>query len=162
MKMEAKKLDITWLEGEWDVSVKRQTGGARRAMTLAENDLFSAERRMPQMPLERHLWLNPRMMNRGCRSRFSAFTLIELLVVIAIIAILAGLLLPVLASVKKKAKIAQARTEMKNLETAMKGYETEYHRFPASLQTETDSGASGDFTFGTTGFTSPYDKNNSE
>jgi prepilin-type N-terminal cleavage/methylation domain-containing protein len=66
-----------------------------------------------------------------------AFTLVELLVVISIIAVLAGLLLPVLAGMKKKAKIAVARSEMSNLATAIKAYEAEYNRFPMSKNTET-------------------------
>src|SRR5207245_4748164 len=66
-----------------------------------------------------------------------AFTLVELLVVISIIAVLAGLLLPVLAGMKKKAKIALARSEMSHLATAIKAYEEEYNRFPMSKQTET-------------------------
>jgi len=58
------------------------------------------------------------------------FTLIELLVVIAIIAILAGLLLPVLALAKTKARITQARNDIKNLTAAVGQYDTEYTRPP--------------------------------
>jgi prepilin-type N-terminal cleavage/methylation domain-containing protein len=81
--------------------------------------------------------------------RRQAFTLIEMLVVIAIIAILAGILLPVLANAKTKAKIAQAKMEMSNLEAAIKQYESEYHRQPVPKYVET--AAKPDFTFGTTG-----------
>src|SRR5947208_16015478 len=131
MKMEAKKLDITWLEAEWHVTFERRTGGARRARGLQDDGRRFPDRSGSQIPREGNLWLNRGMTNWGCRSRFSAFTLIELLVVIAIIAILAGLLLPALAHVKTKAKISQAKVEMKNIETAIHGYEAEYHRFQA-------------------------------
>ena len=74
-----------------------------------------------------------------------------MLVVIAIIGILAGILLPVLAGMQTRAKIMQAKTEMKNLEAAIKGYEGEYQRMPASKPAEVAAGAAPDldFTFGT-------------
>lgn len=59
-----------------------------------------------------------------------AFTLVELLVVIAIVAILAGILLPVIAKSKTKAKVATARFSIKDLDAAIKAYRTDYQRFP--------------------------------
>jgi prepilin-type N-terminal cleavage/methylation domain-containing protein len=83
---------------------------------------------------------------RARRSR-RAFTLIELLVVIAIIAILAAMLLPALSKSKEKAKIAQAKTEMSQLVTAIKSYESAYSRFPAPPGTQAGG---NDVSFGTT------------
>jgi len=84
--------------------------------------------------------------------RARAFTLVEMLVVIAIIAILASILLPVLSTIKTKAKIAQAKQEMANLETAIKAYESEYNR-PPGYQGAERSSTTGlnhpDFTYGT-------------
>jgi len=76
------------------------------------------------------------------RTSVKGFTLIELLVVIAIIAILAGILLPAVIGAFKKASDAQALSEVKSIETAVKQYFNEYGRYPF------DSGANGDKMYG--------------
>jgi len=80
------------------------------------------------------------------------FTLIELLVVIGIIAVLAGILFPVLAIVKTRAKVQSARREMQGLAMAIKLYDGDYNRYPSSVAAEKAS-ANTDFTFGTRGIT---------
>lgn len=93
-----------------------------------------------------------RSVSMKAHPRLRGFTLVELLVVIGIIAILASISLPVLANVKKKAKIAQARTEMLGLAASIKQYDGDYNRYPASPAAESAS-ANRDFTFGTFGIT---------
>jgi prepilin-type N-terminal cleavage/methylation domain-containing protein len=88
----------------------------------------------------------------ACRP--GGFTLIELLVVIAIIAVLAGLLLPVITGVKKRAKIKLASMDMKNLTAAIHQYETEYSRMPGANAAL--ASASPDFTFGTAAVNGNY------
>ncbi|MBI5388320.1 MAG: type II secretion system protein [Verrucomicrobia bacterium] len=79
-------------------------------------------------------------MKRPSPRRFlPAFTLIEMLVVIAIIAVLAGLLLPVLATAKKKGKIVQAQTEVRNIAAAISAYQSTYGIYPAPTQDAKDA-----------------------
>ena len=81
-----------------------------------------------------------------------AFTLIEMLVVIAIIGILAALLFPVIARVKSRAKISQAKTEMATLMLAISQYQMEYSgNFPVPVYVKSVPPSFPDFTFGTTG-----------
>jgi prepilin-type N-terminal cleavage/methylation domain-containing protein len=58
------------------------------------------------------------------------FTLMELLVVIAIIGVLAGLIFPVAASAKKRAKQTQCMNNMYQIFTAVKQFQLDEHRYP--------------------------------
>ena len=69
---------------------------------------------------------------RRAKRSMSAFTLIELLVVIAIIAILAGILIPTVTTAMRRAEVAQARTEINNLVTAIKAYYNDYGGYPTN------------------------------
>src|SRR6185436_376344 len=71
----------------------------------------------------------------------------------------AALLLPAIAKAKEKAKIGQAKTEMKNLEAAIKAYEGEYSRFPAKKDDETASNPDYTFGLGTLGTTGVENSN---
>ena len=84
-------------------------------------------------------------------------TLIELLVVISIIGVLAGLILPAVGNVKKKARVVQAQKDMADMKGAISVYQHDYSRLPASgapvaPDVVQGAGIAGtDFTFGTTG-----------
>jgi len=77
----------------------------------------------------------------------TAFTLVELLVVIGIIGILAGLISTAVVSAKKKALVASARIEIKNIVGAISKYESEYNRYPCPM----NMNAAEDMVFGLDG-----------
>lgn len=64
------------------------------------------------------------------------FTLIELLTVIAIIAVLMGLLFPAVSTVKESARKAQAKNDAMQLVNGLKGYYTEYGKYPLATPGE--------------------------
>ena len=86
-------------------------------------DIFSQLREISPKPIP----VSEKRQKLSCR--LAAFTLIELLVVIAIIAILAALLLPVLASAKKKAQGAYCRNNLKQVALAWIIYADDYRGY---------------------------------
>lgn len=67
------------------------------------------------------------------RSSPVAFTLIELLTVIAIIGILAGILIPVLGSVRAEARRAACSSNLRQLGQAVLTFEAEKNRLPGPI-----------------------------
>src|SRR5262245_57229577 len=65
--------------------------------------------------------------------RSGAFTLIELLVVIAIIGILAGLLLPALARARQASHTVRCRSNVQQVNLALKLYAEDFNRFPKGM-----------------------------
>ncbi len=67
------------------------------------------------------------------------FTLVEMLGVLFIIATLMGILLPVIAKVRTKAKIAKAQSEIESLSIALRMYESDLGKFPPNTNTSADA-----------------------
>ena len=72
------------------------------------------------------------------------FTLVELLAVIVIIAILLSMAVPGVNRVINSARGAQARTEVKSIETAVLAYYNEYGRFPHPADDDVSYGELGE------------------
>jgi prepilin-type N-terminal cleavage/methylation domain-containing protein len=83
-------------------------------------------------------------MKHGRFRTHDAFTLIELLVVIAVIAILAALLMPAMASAKRRAKVTQCQNNFHQVYVASFVYANDYHDyFPIYGSATTDLNAIG-------------------
>jgi prepilin-type N-terminal cleavage/methylation domain-containing protein len=77
--------------------------------------------------------------------KLDAFTLIEVLAVIAIIGLLVGLLFPAIKGALQKAEIAQAQNDIKNIQTALSQFYTDYGKWPNG------NGGTADFSYGAFG-----------
>ena len=142
------QLNISWTDLSWDVRIRNRHGGCR----LDREIMRLVRSRFEPLAVPAVLYGRVSLKSR---SRLNGgFTLVELLVVIAIIGILAGILLPTLSAVKTRAKVANARTEMQGLATAIKSYEGDYNRYPATPSVEQQAGT-GDFTFGNISVAAP-------
>lgn len=67
-------------------------------------------------------------------SRQSGFTLIELMVVIVILGILAAIIAPKLVGRTDDARVTQAKTQIRNLETALKLFKMDNGFYPSTEQ----------------------------
>ena len=72
------------------------------------------------------------MMNKKI-TQFSGFTLIELLIVVAIIGILAAIAVPNFLNAQMRAKIANAVSDMRSIDTALEMYRLDNNLYPQWL-----------------------------
>src|SRR5690349_19635814 len=64
--------------------------------------------------------------------RYSGFTVVEMLIVISIIAILMAMLVPVLASVRRRAQIKATRALIDGIQDALGRYYIDFDEYPPS------------------------------
>ncbi len=70
------------------------------------------------------------MVNHSNTRKDAGFTLIELLVSIAIVGILVAIAIPAYSSFSEKARIAQAKAELKTLQTAIEALANDTENWP--------------------------------
>jgi len=79
--------------------------------------------------------LKKRLDTRTIRQRvYSGFTLIELMVVLVIIGVLAALIVPNVLDRADDARITAARTDIGNIQQALKLYKLDNQRYPSTEQ----------------------------
>lgn len=76
---------------------------------------------------------------RIIRKRNSGFSLIELLTVVAIIGILAGMTMVAVGAAKRRAHIAKAQGEVRELMRAWRGYYLTFNEWPSDLRNTTNA-----------------------
>ncbi len=74
------------------------------------------------------------------------FSLIELLTVIAIIAILAGIIFPVMAAVKTRARMVNCMTNLHDIAMAVQLYQQDNRKYPETLGGTVETGSDGSIT----------------
>lgn len=75
-----------------------------------------------------------RRLYKTCNSQHAGFTLIEVMVVVIILGILAAIIAPRLIGRTDDAKVAQARIQIKNFETALKLFKMDNGFYPSTDQ----------------------------
>ena len=139
------RVPVEWHDSLWQPAITTRSCAAARRGTVIKTLI---QRPLLTHPVRRkNLFKLMKNKSITARRQRAGFTLVELLVVIAIIGILAGMLLPVLAAVKKKALVTKAKTEIADLVNAINAYDTEYGRFPI-IKPERAIAGSSDFTTG--------------
>jgi general secretion pathway protein G len=78
------------------------------------------------------------------KEKRAGFTLIELLVVVSLIGVLATLVLANLNAARQRGRDAQRKSDLRNIQTALRLYYNDYNKYPANMASNiAGCGASG-------------------